>query len=561
MGTNNPRDDSAVRLTEALAGGRIGRREFVRRATVLGISVPSIGALLAACGSDDDSGSAATTGDGSTVTTAPAVADSSAATTAPSAQLGGTLRIALSSPARELDPLTGFLSGLEIMQNCHDYLVRIDNDFNVLPSIATEWAPSEGAKVWTFKVRSGVRFSDGTPLTAETLRLTYERLVDPEIKSAALSAFGGIFSPGGVAVNADGDLVFTLDRPFSDFPYLCSNSNYSSMILPDDYAGDWMAKPIGSGAFKVDSLETATGARLVRNETYWDAPKPYLDAREYVYYDDVQAAVIGIQSGEVDTLNLLSDFGQARALASADGVVVDQSSSTDVTAFNMRVDTAPFDRKEVRQAIAFALDRPAILERVINGGGALGNDHLIAPAFKAAPTDVEQRALDLAKVQELLGGEKISFTLSYEQYTAAMGQVVVEQLTEAGFDVTPEEMQADVFYGGDQEVDTPWLFRPATLVGWVARPSPSQLVGPMVTSTGVWNSAKYANPALDEAAAGYDASLTDADRATHAHELATILNEDVPVIIPMWGGQARASRTGFTGISAGYFPMAEVAKE
>lgn len=564
MATNDLQQELAEQMMDAVRRSAMPRREFIRRGTVMGLSVGSLAALLAACGGDDSSSADETTAPagtdtattaGSTDTTAGSTETTAAATT----EAKGTLRMAEAAPARDLEPLSGYGAGFVVLQFVHDYLVVIDNDFNVLPSLATEWAPSEGSAVWTFQLRDGVTFHDGTPMTPATVVATYERMVNPDMKSVALSAFRGILSPGGAAVGADGtSVVFTLDRPFSDFPYLCSQANYTSMILKEDYAGDWLSNPIGTGPFKVESVDPTTGATLVRNDAYWDTGKPYLESVEITFYTDTQARVIAVQSGEADTA--LIDFVTARALVSDDSIEISQVGGTQTNILTMRVDTPPFDRKEVRQAVAWALDRPAVIERVLNGGGAEGNDHLFAPVYKSSPTDIEQRNVDTAKVDELLAGETISFTLTYgATESAAVAQVYIEQLKQAGFDVTAEEMPDDQFYGGDQEIDTPWLFRPATLVVWAGRPTPSQFIGPMILSTGVWNGAKYNNPEFDTAAAAYDASETDADKAAQAKILAEMMWEDCPAVITYWGGNARAIRKGFKDLTAGYFPFADIA--
>jgi peptide/nickel transport system substrate-binding protein len=564
MATNDLQQELAEQMLDAVRRSAMPRREFIRRGTVMGLSVGSLAALLAACGGDDDSSGDTTAAAGTDApTTTAGSAETTAGTTdttaAPASEAKGTFRMAEAAPARDLEPLTGYGAGFLVMQMVHDYLVRVDNDFNVLPSVATEWAPTEGATVWTFTLRDDVVFHDGTPMTPATVVATYERMVNPDLKSAALSAFRGILSPGGVAVGADGkSVVFTLDRAFSDFPYLCSQANYTAMILQDDYAGDWLSNPIGTGAFKVDSVDPTTGAKLVRNDAYWDTGKPSLEAVEVAFYTDAQARVIAVQSDEADTTPI--DFVTARALVSDDSIEVSQVGGTQTNILTMRVDTAPFDKKEVRQAIAWALDRAAVIERVLNGGGAEGNDHLFAPVYKSSPKDIEQRNVDQAKVDELLAGEKISFTLTYgATESASVAQVYLEQLKQAGFDVTAEEMPDDQFYGGDQEVDTPWLFRPATLVVWAGRPTPSQFIAPMLLSTGVWNGAKYNNPDFDAAAAAYDASETDADKAAQGKILAETMWEDCPAVITYWGGNARATKKGFTGMDAGYFDVASVA--
>lgn len=128
----------------------------------------------------------------------------------------------------------------------------------------------------TFQLRKGVTFSDGTPFNAKAVKASFDRLLDPHSKSAALSAFGGILTCG-VSVQGESTVVFTLERSYSDFPYLVSAGNYNAVILKSDYAGDFTKHPVGTGPFLLKSYDTSTGATLVRNPTYWQVSKPYLD--------------------------------------------------------------------------------------------------------------------------------------------------------------------------------------------------------------------------------------------------------------------------------------------
>ncbi|MGW6356811.1 ABC transporter substrate-binding protein [Streptomyces sp. NPDC055092] len=207
----------------------------------------------------------------------------------------------------------------------------------------------------------------------------------------------------------------------------------------------------------------------------------------------------------------------------------------------------------MRQAVAYALDRPALRKGIGSGIGQLGNDHLLAPAYPAAPKDIPQRAQDKKNVEELLkeaGVKHLRFTLTFDEPGKDYAVAVQSQLKEFGITVDLDQQSSAKFYGGDQKKDTPWLFATATLVG-SGRPVPSQLVAPIVTSDAVWNGAKYSNPKVDKAVKAYDAAKDEKERAAQAHIIAEALHEDVPLIVFYWGGAVRAyNSTKFTGIEA-----------
>ncbi|GAB3836140.1 ABC transporter substrate-binding protein [Dactylosporangium cerinum] len=502
-----------------------------------GAGAAGLAALLSACGVDDG----------------PA-ADPGATGSGGPVQRGGTLRAGSPPPPTAVDPVSMYDgTAIGIVQLVAEYLIWLDKDFKLVPRLAESWQSADGGRRWTFKLRPGVTFSDGTPVDGETVKASFDRLLDPAGKSAALSAFETVLSAGGVSVPAPGTVEFKLDRPFSDFPYLVSAGNYNTVILKRDYAGDFTKGGIGTGPFVLKTYNASTGATFVRNERYWDPGRPYLDGVEIKFYADDQADLLALQGGDIDT-QILSRAHLATPLAGTGAITVDTVKGTGVTVLTLRTDQAPFDRKEVRQAVAYGLARPAILQSIGSNVGDLGNDHLLAPLFAAAPTDLPQRALDKAKVAELLkaaGVTELTFKLTFEPPAKDYAVTIQNQLKQVGIAVELDQRSSKDFYGGDQAKDTPWLFTQANLVGWAGRPVPSQLIIPMVKSGGTWNGSKYANPALDAAADAYDTATTDADRKTAAATVAKILHEDVPVVIAFWSGAVRAYQNRkFRGVQA-----------
>ncbi|MFC4588397.1 ABC transporter substrate-binding protein [Sphaerisporangium corydalis] len=524
------------RTTFALSpSGRLGG-ELSRRLFLGGAGGAALAGLLAACA-----------GEGGTSGTVQAPV--AATPTAP--KRGGTLRAGSPPPPTAVDPLTMYDgSAIAIVQLVADYLIWLDRDFKLVPRLAEKWAAEEGGKKWAFTLRQGVTFSDGTPLDAETVKASFDRLLDPDGKSAALSAFDTVLAKGGVSVRDATTVVFTLERAFSDFPYLVSAGNYNTLILKKDYKGGFTEKPIGTGPFLLESYDPSAGATFTRNPKYWEPGRPYLDGVEIKFYADDQADLLALQSGEID-VQILSRASLTGPLKGLADITVDQVAGTGLTAFTLRVDKPPFDDGQVRQAIAYALDRPGVNATVYDGVGALGNDHLLASLFPAAPKDIAQRAKDPAKVAALLGGRKLSFTLTYDPPSKDYALTIQNQLKQVGIEVVLDQRTSAEFYGGDQAKDTPWLFTDANLVGWAGRAVPSQFIIPMVKSGGVWNGSKYANPALDAAAKAYDAATGDAERKAQAEIIAKALNEDAPVIITVWSGTVRAyNGRRFTGIAA-----------
>ena len=549
----------AEELADHARSGRMSRRDVLRKAGVFGLSLPLVASVLAACGSDSNSDadnagnetgdSSANSSDGTTSGSSDASAPSTEATG--SGKTGGVLTVGALTPATEVDPITGYdAATIAITQLTHEYLIWLEADLTLRPALAESWTPDDEGATWTVVLRQGVTFSDGTPLDAETVVASYDRLLDPESGSAALSAFDGVLSAGGVSATDASTVVFTLDRPYADFPYLISANTYNALILPKDYAGPYAENAIGTGPFVLDSFSASDGAKFSKNPTYWDTGKPGLDGVEIKFYKDPQAQVLGLQSGEVDT-QITSIISLLTPVEQNPDFTIDQVGGTGVNVFTMRVDQEPFTDKNVRLAVATALDRKALNDTLYNGLAELGNDHLLAPAFPASPTDIPQRDIDLDKVTELLAGKDVSFTLTFEPPLNAFAVVLQEQLKQAGITVELNQLTSDEFYAGDQETDTPWLFTQANLVGWAGRAVPTQFIIPMVKSGGVWNGSKYANPELDAAADAYDATTDEDEKKKQARIIAEALHNDVPIIISDWSTTVRPYNSSkWTGIKS-----------
>ncbi|MDV6271791.1 ABC transporter substrate-binding protein, partial [Rhodococcus globerulus] len=271
-------------------------------------------------------------------------------------QAGGTIRSSIVDPGGEIDPVVvASPGGAAVVDTVTEKLVRVDAKFQPAPVLATEWTSTPDSLKWTFKIRQGVKFNDGSTLSPDDVVATYERIIAPTSTSPAKGSFGGILDK----VQAQGDSVeFDLKKPFADFPLLLAGNN--TQILPANYQlGSWKQSYIGTGPFKIASFNQGQGVTFEKNPTYWNADQIYLDTLEFKFFKDQQSRVLALQSGEIDGLygepvsaNLTSALDKSKYTVTSDP-------NPGFSAFVFRVDTAPFDDVKVRQAIAWALDRDA----------------------------------------------------------------------------------------------------------------------------------------------------------------------------------------------------------
>ncbi|MBA3788257.1 MAG: peptide ABC transporter substrate-binding protein, partial [Actinobacteria bacterium] len=215
-------------LVDELADGAMDREDFIRRATVLGLSMSVIGAALGAYGSS------------------PAFA-----APASIAQVGGRLRLGCTPPPEgKLDPHLYVNTGQQVTGSVTgEFLVHATRSLALLPELALSWKPNARATVWTYKLRPGVKFQNGQPFTADDVVATFKRLTDPKSGSQALSAFKGVLSPSGVRKINNLTVEFRLDAPNASFPYLTSSTTYQAIVLPKNYKlGSFEKTPQTTGA-------------------------------------------------------------------------------------------------------------------------------------------------------------------------------------------------------------------------------------------------------------------------------------------------------------------------
>ncbi len=217
-------------LIDQYKAGKLSRKDFVRRGTVVGMSIPLLGFLAAACGGSDETTAEEPAG---VATEVEGQTDTSAAA-APAG--GGTVKTGLIAPAGALNPLTvADEGGLAVLGQAGEYLAWSNDELQLEPRMAESWTPNSDGSVWTFKIRQGVTFHDGTPMTAKDVAYTLNLNSDPAAKGNALSAFGGVLTTGNAKATDDATVEVTLDAPNGNFPYLVSSDNYNTIVIPDGY--------------------------------------------------------------------------------------------------------------------------------------------------------------------------------------------------------------------------------------------------------------------------------------------------------------------------------------
>jgi len=536
MNNDTPfQQEYADHLLHEVLAGHMTRRQLIVRASVVGLSTTLVGQVLAACGSSSSSSSSAS----------PSSAPKS----------GGTLKVTMPSPTVAVDPTTMYDTGsIAIAQQVAEYLIWVNNDLSLRPVLAEKWAPNADATVWTFNLRQGVTFQDGKVFGADDVLATMNILLNPKTVSAALASFQGILSQGGVTKIDDATVAFHLDQPFADFPYFVASTNYDCLIMPSTFKqGTWQKNPVGTGPFMMTKFTPKQGATFVKNPKYWQTGKPYLDGVSVQFIEETQAQALALQSGSVDMM-LTTPVQGSQALFTDANLKVLTTPSTMSRFLHMRVDTAPFTNKAVRQALAYTIDRPALIANLFSGKATIGNDNVFSPLYPLAPTTIPQRAQDIAKAKQLLASagfaSGVTMNLTVEEFEEVPQYATLLQAMAkpAGINLKLNQVTVTYYYGSGK--NQPWLQVPMGITDWTFRGVPSQYFLPAFTSNGVWNSSHFKNAAFDAAAKSYDTTLDEAKRRQYATTAAGILSDETPSIISYWISVNRAMKKNVNGLTS-----------
>ncbi|HEY3903179.1 MAG TPA: ABC transporter substrate-binding protein [Streptosporangiaceae bacterium] len=526
----------ANHVIDEFVAGRISRRDLLRRGAVVGISLPVLSGILAACGGSSTSSTPAGGGTGA-------------------AGANATIKAGIITPSGDINPVTvADQGGLDMLAQTGEYLALSDQTLTLKPVLATSWSSNTKATVWTFKIRQGVKFHNGHSLTADDVVYTFQTLTT----KGANPTLAGVVQPSGVKKVDDFTVAFHLEAPNGNFPYLVSSDNYNTIIMQKGQdPGTWVKSFPGTGPFVFKSYTPNVGAAFTRNESYW-GKKALPAATEFTFYGTETPGVLALTGGTIDVLGQFSVSGGPQLLNGQYNIVKLRSSAH--RELSMRNDQAPFTDARVRQAVALTLDRPAIVKSLFNGFADIGNDSPFAPVFPSTDTSVAQRAKDIAKAKSLLSAAGHSKGFSVPLYANAVQEIpdyaqIVQQSAKAiGVDIAVHAQPSSTYYGKATFGNSNWLDATMSLVDYGHRGVPNAfLTNPLQTinsktGTGAWNAAHFASSQYDKLAAQYIAAVDLSTQRQIAGQIETLLLNETPIIYGYFYNYLSASAKNVSGI-------------
>ncbi|MBZ0162143.1 MAG: ABC transporter substrate-binding protein [Notoacmeibacter sp.] len=357
-----------------------------------------------------------------------------------------------------LDPTAGAAAAIDeiVYANVFEGLTRINSAGEVEPALAESWDISEDGKVYTFKLHSGVKFHDGTDFDASDVKFALDRARAEDSTNAQKGLFAAIDSVDVVDATT---VKVTLKQPQGSFLY---NMGWGdAVIVAPETADANKENPVGTGPFKFEAWAKGSQITITKNPDYWGDPVA-LDKATFRIIPDAAAAVPALLSGDVDAFANMP-AGDALPQIEADPrfkVVIGATEGETILSTNNK--KPPFDNLKVRQAIAHALDREAIIAGGASGYGTPIGSHF-SPANAAYVDLTGTYSYDVAKAKELLkeagypDGFSATLKLPPPPYAREGGQVVASQLKEIGInlEIIPLEWAQwleQVFKGKDYDL-------------------------------------------------------------------------------------------------------------
>lgn len=459
---------------------------------------------------------------------APALTLPERAATGP-ARGGATMRIArpAASAAETLDPASG-LSAYEYLGALYNRLVRLDREGQTQPDLAAEWSGNADATVWDFRLREGITFHDGRPLTSRDARYSIRHILDPDVASPQAGPLESIES---VEAPEPHTVRIRLAAPNAEFPSLLTA--YQCYVIPEDSHLTIGQTGIGTGPFVLESFTPAGAGAIRANEDYFDG-RATLDRIEFSSIQDTSARVNALLARQVDLLSQTNlDNPTARVVANSPGTTAARVVDAQWYTIPMLATSEEFKDPQLRRAMKLAYDPEAVLATALQGTGTAGWDNPVPPGL-AAHLDT-QRDYDPEQARAILkriGREGFTtkiYTSAYEPNFAAIAVAFANQVKQAGIDLKITNVAADSYYTQQ------WMQVPLMVSYWFTGRPVDQLLNQIFRTGSSYNESAWSNKQFDQLLDSARADTNEQSRHQKYRDAQQLIIDDGADLTPIFG--------------------------
>ncbi len=543
-----------------LKQGRISRREFMRLATLLGMSA-GVATVAAQCGAP---AAPAPEAPATEQMAEEEMAEEEMVEEAPTGApvRGGTLRVASQIPAVDHPARFSWVFDANQFRHVFEYLTETDKDNITHPYLLESWEASADLITWTLKLRQGIKWTNGDDFVAEDVKFNFGEWLNPDVGSSILGLWEGFLTVDGVEVVDDHTVRLNLDGPMLAVPE--NLFHYPAQIVHPSFDGDITSgKNASTGPYTLDEFVAAERVRVVSrvangDEGYWQMgedgkPLPYLDAIEWVDLGDDQTAhVAALQGGQVDNVYdpTIDSF---LAVRDNPNINVGSIGTSRARVLRFRVDQEPWTDNNARLAVKMCQDRQRILDQAEFGEGLLGHDTHVSPVHpEFAPMDVPEYDPEGAKALLAESGlEGLAFDIAVGTGwtdVVAYAETLKEDAKAAGIEITLNTMPNAAYWDL-------WTEAAVAITPWTHRPLAVMLLplAYIADSEGVpvpWNESRWVDEEFSELLVKAQGTLDVEARRAIMADIQRIQMERGSIGIAWWRSSFSMANPAFQGIEA-----------
>jgi peptide/nickel transport system substrate-binding protein len=433
------------------------------------------------------------------------------------------------------------------MNAAYNRLTTEDDNWKVLPDLATSWKPNKSGTVWTFQLRKGVKFwTNGKPFTSADVVYTFRRVLDPKTGSEGASQMS-FLKPSGIQAAGPYAVKFITAKPVAELPLLITNKN-TFIVQNGTSTATLRTKGAGTGPFIPVGFKPVKQVQMFkRNPNYWNAGLPKAPCLQLYVIQEANSMLAALQTGQVDFSQQVA-YDIVPALKKDKRVKLTTTGASTSMTMPMWTDTAPFNNNAVRQALKMVIDRKQMVATALLGYGVVGDDNPVPPTSPDAWRKTVPGP-DVAGAVKLLAsaGYNASNPLKVDIYTADMIPGIVNMVQLYKQQAAKAGIQVNVITGPASEYwDNVWLKQPFQVSAWSARPAGLAL------SIAYLQNAPYPEshwkvPAYDALIKKANTTVDPAARSALYKQAGKMLTQQGGEIIPMFQRVVAASRSNCSG--------------